>query len=242
MQDKLLEMLLKEDEITWQTIILDLVKTGELDPWNVDISILSNKYLEVIKRLQKANLFISGKVLLASALLLKIKSDKLLNEDFANFDAILFPPPEVESLDDFLDYKSKRIELDTKPRLTIKTPQARKKKVTVDDLISALEKALEVNERKILRIAERQKIPENLVIPEKKIDITLVIKNLYEKIIDIFKHKPSLKFSELIPKDDRLTIISTFSPLLHLDNQEKIILTQEEPFTDIDIKLISKDL
>src|SRR3989338_3567408 len=179
MQDKLLEMLLKEDEITWQTIILDLVKTGELDPWNVDISILSNKYLEVIKRLQKANLFISGKVLLASALLLKIKSDKLLNEDFANFDAILFPPPEVESLDDFLDYKSKRIELDTKPRLTIKTPQARKKKVTVDDLISALEKALEVNERKILRIAERQKIPENLVIPEKKIDITLVIKNLY---------------------------------------------------------------
>jgi len=39
MQDKLYEMLMNKDEITWQTIIYDLVKTGEMDPWDIDVSI-----------------------------------------------------------------------------------------------------------------------------------------------------------------------------------------------------------
>ena len=37
MQDKILEMLMQKDEITWQTILLDIIKTGEMDPWDVDI-------------------------------------------------------------------------------------------------------------------------------------------------------------------------------------------------------------
>ena len=49
MQDRIFEMLLKEDEITWQTILYDLVKTEEMDPWDIDISLLSQKYLETVK-------------------------------------------------------------------------------------------------------------------------------------------------------------------------------------------------
>ena len=178
MQDKLLEMLMQKDEITWQTIILDLIKTGEMDPWDIDISILSNKYLETIKKMQESNLFISGKVILASAILLKIKSEKLLVEGIAALDNLMFPSDDIEELDQFVG--DKKIILDAEPKLTIKTPQTRKKKVSVDDLIGALEKALEVNERRLLRLAERNRIPENMTIPEKPIDITLIIKQLYE--------------------------------------------------------------
>ena len=60
MQDRLLEMLMQEDEITWRTIIIDLVKSGELDPWDVDVSVLTFKYLEIVKRMKDANLFISA--------------------------------------------------------------------------------------------------------------------------------------------------------------------------------------
>ena len=91
MQDKILELLLERDEITWQSIILDLVKTQEVDPWDIDISLLSQKYLEIVRKLKEANLFVSGKVLLASALLLKIKSERLLSEDFVALDNLLFP-------------------------------------------------------------------------------------------------------------------------------------------------------
>ena len=178
MQDKLFNMLMQEDEITWQTIIYDLVKSGEMDPWNIDISLLSQRYLETVKKLQQHNFFLSGKILLAAAILLRIKSDKLLTEGIAALDNLMFPQEDI--LEDFED-KKQRIQLLENPRLTIKTPLARKRKVSVNDLINALEKALEVNERRLLRIAEAQKIPENLKIPEKKVDITKLIKNLYDR-------------------------------------------------------------
>src|SRR3989338_8024538 len=128
--DRVLALLLQKDEITWQTILLDLVKTGEIDPWDVDISILANKYLEIIKKLQESNLYISGKVLLASAILLKIKSELLITEDIGSLDNLMFPAP-MEELDQFMDNGSRRIILDNEPRLTIKTPQARKKRVNI---------------------------------------------------------------------------------------------------------------
>src|SRR3989338_2157700 len=100
--DRVLALLLQKDEITWQTILLDLVKTGEIDPWNVDISILANKYLDIVRKLQEANLFISGKIILASAILLKIKSEKLIVEDIGGLDNLMFPAP-MEELDQFMD-------------------------------------------------------------------------------------------------------------------------------------------
>src|SRR3989338_11430047 len=103
MHDQILDLLLKRDEITWQSIILELVKSEEVDPWDIDISLLSQKYLETVRKLKEANLFISGKVLLASAILLKIKSEKFLNEGFATLNNLLFPPEDIEEMDDFID-------------------------------------------------------------------------------------------------------------------------------------------
>ena len=77
MQDRLLNMLMQENEITWQTIIYDLVKSEQMNPWDIDVSVLSQKYLETIKQLQEHNFFISGKIILDAAILLKIKSIKL---------------------------------------------------------------------------------------------------------------------------------------------------------------------
>ena len=51
--DKILEMLTQKDEITWQTIIQDLVKSDEMDPWDVNISQLTKKYISTIKHLEK---------------------------------------------------------------------------------------------------------------------------------------------------------------------------------------------
>ena len=236
-QDKILNLLMQKDEITWQTILLDLVKSGEINPWDIDISMLANKYLDIVKKLQESNLFISGKVLLASAILLKIKSERLITEDIGLLDNLMFPAP-MEELGQFMDPHSRRIILDVEPKLTIKTPQARKKRVQIDDLISALERALEVNERRLLRIADRNRVPADLFIPEKKVDITKLIMELYDKIRFAFTKKPSLTFRELVPSDNKNDKISTFVPLLHLSNQEKVDLDQKEHFGEIHIKLL----
>ena len=235
MQDKILELLMQKDEITWQTILQDLVKSGEIDAWDIDISILANKYLETVRKLQEANLFISGKVLLASAILLRIKSEKLLIEGIGGLDTLMFPQNDMEQMDEFTE--KRRLSLDAEPRLTIKTPQARKKKVSINDLISALEKALDVNERRLLRIAERERVPY-IVVPEKPVNIDELIKSLFEKISSYLSSKELLTFNELVSSDKKEDRIAAFSPLLHLSNQEKVDLDQEKHFEDIYIKLL----
>lgn len=236
MQDQILDMLLKEDEITWQSIIHDLVRTEQMDPWDIDLSLLSQKYLAIIQRLDELNFFISGKVILAASILLKIKSDKLLVENIASFDSQLFNQDSLD-LDEELEQRDE-IKLTESPKLTIKTPLARKRKVTLNDLLSALEKALKVDKRRTVRKLSEIRAREEIQIPEKKIDITKKIKELYQKISSFFSTKKEiLTFSLLIPSNRKEDKISTFIPLLHLATQEKINLTQKEHFGEIIIEL-----
>ena len=234
MQDQILEMLLNKDEITWQTLIYDLVKTEQMNPWDIDISLLSQKYLETVQKLQEMNFFISGKVILASSILLKIKSNKFLTENIADFDNLLFDN-EAEDLEEFQEDRS--ITLETQPRLTIKTPQSRKRKVSIQDLMVALEKALEVDKRRKVRVIERERNKIHMEIPEKKVDIGNLIKTVYGKIKGFFKTKENLTFAELTNSDKKEDKIYTLVPLLHLANSEKVNINQEKHFGEIDIKL-----
>ena len=51
--DKVLKILFDKDEITWQSIIYELIKTGDIDPWDVNISLLTKRYIETVKKLEK---------------------------------------------------------------------------------------------------------------------------------------------------------------------------------------------
>jgi segregation and condensation protein A len=230
MHDQILDMLLKEDEITWQTILLDLIKTEKMDPWNIDISILTQKYIDIVKKLKEVNFSLSGKVILAASILLKIKSDKLLNENITAFDDLMYEHEELE--ENFIEEKQERL---VNPKLTIKTPQARKRKVSINDLVFALERALEVEQRRKMRYIREAEIPDSIKVPDKKIDIGNKITEIYEKIKNFLKKENKVTFSQLTPSKEKEDVIYTFIPLLHLDNQKKIHLQQERPFEEINI-------
>ena len=76
-------------------IILDLVRMGKVDPWNIDIVDLYDKYMARISELKQDNLRSVGKALLFSSTLLKIKSDIFQGISINDF--------EVEPLDYFED-------------------------------------------------------------------------------------------------------------------------------------------
>jgi len=140
MQEQIYDMLLKENEVTWKDIIYDLVKSEQMNPWDVDLSKLTAKYIQTVKDMKEMNYHVSGKVLLASAMLLKIKSQRLVSEDINNFDSFLFhTEDEFEELGDFLPFHEHKVEI---PKLGIRTPQARKRKVSVSDLIDKLQQKL----------------------------------------------------------------------------------------------------
>jgi len=233
MEEKIYTLLTSKDQVTWQTIIYELIKTEELDPWNIDISKLTKKYLEAIKKLQEHNFFISGKVILASSILLRIKSDKLLTEYIAEFDNQLFPPEEDLLEEQEEDYK--HMLKQGIPKLLVKTPQVRKKQITLKDLMGALEKALEVDERRRIKRIYEEPLIEEAVMPSKKVNITDLIKVVYEKIINIFARKKPILFTDLLDGGKKEDKVSTFIPLLHLTTQKKIDLDQEKPFGDIKI-------
>jgi len=235
MQDKLFEMLMDKDEITWQSLIYDLVKTEQMNPWDIDISLLSNKYLEVVRKLQEVNFFISGKMLLASAILLKIKCKKLVDEDLFNFDCYLFNKEvEVEDLEEV------EVEGDFDVMLIPKTPHPRKRKVSVDDLIGALTKALEVDKRRTMRKIREREVDE-IVVPDKKLDVVGKIKDIYSQIKEFLSVKERMMFSELVKSEERMDKISVFAPLIHLAS-DKIDLKQEFHFDDIEIYLNKEKL
>lgn len=237
MQDQILDMLLKKDEITWQELIYDLVRTEQMDPWDVDLSLLAKKYLEIVKQLKEVNFFISGKVVLAAAILLKLKCNNLISEKIADFDSQLFYSDDEEDIEQLAQQVSGRIE-GPNVKLTIKTPQARKRKVQLQDLINALEKALEVDEKRNVRRERFERIPEAIRLPERKLNIGDRIKLIYGKINDWFKkNKVEVSFDDLLSDGGKRDKVLTFIPLLHLENDRKIDMKQEIAFEKIYISL-----
>ena len=211
--------LLFSREIGWQEIIYDLINTEQLDPWDLNITILTDRYMEKINKLEETDFFISSKVLLAAALLLRIKSEILLNKYLKSIDEILFGKTEKKQ------HVLERIELDEEiPELIPKSPMPRYKKVTLQELINSLNKAITTENRRINKeIINKNALRKgSLLIPKKKFGIKNKIKEIYGRLFSHFEknqEKKKIPFTEFIGENKEERIIS-FSPLLHLENQK----------------------
>ena len=79
-------------------------------------------------------------------------------------------------------------------------------------------------------------------VPKKAKDISLVISDVYDKILHHFKKnaQTELTFTQLIPSQTKEDKVLTFIPLLHLETQRKVDMSQEEHFGEILIQLPKK--
>lgn len=89
------ELELKEDEQKEEpvAILVQMVKSGQIDPWNIDIVDVTEKYLSELDRRHELDLRISGRTIFYASVLLRMKSE-LADE----------PEPEEEEYED--DYFS----------------------------------------------------------------------------------------------------------------------------------------
>ena len=222
--------LLFGDKLSWHAIIYDLINTEQLNPWDIDISLLSQKYIERVKSLEEADFFVSSKVLLATALLLRMKSEILLYHHIPTLNELLFGKKEDKK------YKQEKINLEESiPELIAKTPLPRFRKVTLDELMQALGKAINTENRRIQKIVigKQHEFEAAVAIPKNRINLKDQIKKVYSRLKDIFSQREEkLAFSEIAGKSDEEKV-ATFVPLLHLDNQHKVWLEQEKHFEEI---------
>ncbi|MBS3075075.1 segregation/condensation protein A [Candidatus Pacearchaeota archaeon] len=227
----------------WQVIIFELINSKQLNPWDIDIIILTKKYFEKIEEMQEADFYISSKILLAAALLLRIKSEFLLNRHIKSIDEILFGKKEENK------YVVEKIEIneDELPFLIPKTPLSRLRKVTLPELLTALDKAINTESRRIkkeIAVVRAKKLSEVDFPTFKRIDLKDRIKHFYARILTFLKKKAvdneknmnKISYSNIIGKDKEEKI-SCFLPLLHLSNTQKLWLEQEKHLDEIYIYL-----
>lgn len=217
-QEKLFNIILDESAITWESLLYEIMQKNELDPWNLDLSKLANEYINKIKMFKKLNFKVSGKVLLAAAILLKMKSDRLLLDDL--FKVGKEKTKEIPTFD-FEKY-------DLEPQI----PWPRERRVTLKELVVALRKALEVKNK---RVQKKGDFKEEIKIIFQRYNINQAIDEIYAKIVSFLKGKEQIEFFELVKtKED---IISTFVPLIHMIDKKNISLSQEELFGPLYIKM-----
>lgn len=241
-QQQVLDVLFEQDDVSWRTILYDLVKTEQMDPWDVDLTKITHKYLETIRSMQEHDLKVSGKVLLAAALLLKIKSTHFIDKDLAEFD-LLLSGEEYNEDELWVEGGEPGARDRQKFKLIPRNPQPRTRKVSIHDLIQALQKAMETKKR----ILSQQR-PVKFVMPRKGIDIVEVIYDLYHKISYYTqKNKGQEKsdritFTQLLPpRAGKQEKAYTFIPLLHLESLQRIETEQIKPFEEIYIQLKNKE-
>jgi len=233
-------LIFQEDDITWQAVIYELARTRKIDPWDIDISVLTQEFLQTLKKLKEMNFRLSGKVILAAAILLKLKSERLGLEQLL----MLTNPEQFPELDDDSDLIDIETEKHfTKAGLRPRIPGVRKRKVTVFELVEALKKALDTDEKRRIR----QTTPRELIrpLPEiRRVDIFAKIESVFSRLKDFVKKfkKTTVEFEEILPSKQKMDVIWTFIPLLHLANQDKIILRQDEPFGKIYVDIKEAEL
>ena len=227
--------LISSDELGWQAIIYDLIKTEQLDPWDINLGILADRYVETIQQLEDADFFVSSKILLACSLLLRLKSEILINSYIQDLNDALFGRKD----DKKYEIEKLFVNEDELPTLIPRTPMARHKKVTLEELMNALNQAINTENRRIKKeIKDRQAeksaltvMPNNNFVP-----LNVRIKNIFGVVQNhIGQGNDHLKFHEMAPsKEERL---ASFVPVLHLSNNGKIYLRQPKHFDDIHMTL-----
>jgi len=206
-----------EEEITPVDILLQLVMMGKVDPWNIDIADITEKYIERLREMKDLDLRVSARAILAASILLRMKTE-----------ALLYGPEEEKE-----EEKEEHVRVEVDP---VVPPIRRVDRLyTLDDLIDALMDALEEAERRKPRKKKKVNIEEEVfVVDDFRVDIEKHVTRLYELVKEVYSETGDrISFWDLVFDFSPKIVARTFLYLLFLSNMGKVELIQEEPFGEI---------
>jgi segregation and condensation protein A len=218
-------------KVTMMTVVLDqpfqillgLVQEHKIDPWDVDIGKLAEVFIKHIKEMEELDLRVSGRTVLSASVLLRMKSDYVLNENGNGNVA-------EEELQDVLDIGLPELG----PVMLIhQSPR----KITIADLLGALQEALQ-DEPNIKHPIRRGLEKIMRVLSEYDINIEKYLEKMHHRITELAKDGHNVTFSELITEKTRIAVARTLLLLLLLCGQKKVALAQDDLFGEIFVSLV----
>lgn len=214
-------------EPSWEDVIVKIVAEEQMDPWSIDIIRLANTFLIYVKKVEELDLRIPARFILIAAILLRMKSDVLTEKK----EKMFIPESDKESDENL------RI-LASIPPLQPPLKRIPLRNVTLNELINALRKAYEVQDRRVERKSRIKRAVE-FAVPAPTEDITDRINKLLANINEALVEVDNIEFSRLVKRWGRKEIVEALIPLLHLAQDGKIDLHQEELFKEILVRMKS---
>jgi segregation and condensation protein A len=222
-------------EYSWEQIIYKIIAWEGMDPWNLDLSVLSRAFLVYVNRMKELDFKIPAKYVVIAAVLLRMKSDhieylKTLTQGQEELGMVMEEDSAVEN--QIPESSNGEIGM-ALASLNVPSKRVPVRKIVATELISALRNALRTDERRSARSARRR---GQIVINED--NITERIELLYRRIDTLLERlkDEEIEFSKLVKRWSREEILSTFIPLVHLDHEKKVNCRQEDLFREIYIR------
>ena len=228
-------------------ILVSLAKTGKVDPWNIDIVDVTDKYLTQLFQMKAQNLRLTGRTLLFAAILLRLKSNILENIDINAFEA-QEQFNEFELNDDGfeadyeLEYNTNNvISIDEVLQRRTSVRLNRNRVVTLKDLIRQLEFYEMIDKKQSLKNAhERAKrrvrsyanlSSEDIINLAHDEYIENGVQRLRENLEQIFRKEARVELTELTLLG--MDKISAYIALLFLSAESDYELVQDEFYSDL---------
>lgn len=226
-------------------ILVEMSKSGKIDPWNIDIVDVTDKFLRELMDMKSHNLRLTGKTLFFAAVLLRLKSDILEGLDplATEPEIIPFPEEEIDNSDfDINDVNTNNV-ISLEDALARRTSIRlnRKRVVTLKDLIKQLEFYEKIEKKKSLRnVQERAKrrirsyadfTAEDIMDMAHDEYIEDSIGKLQKILINLFETNEKIELSDL--KQTGMDKASIYITLLFLASRSRIELVQEEFYSDL---------
>ena len=239
------------EELDGIEVLVQMAKQGKIDPWNIDIADIADKYMLHIAESKSNNLRVTGRALFFLAVLLKLKSNILVGLDTTEF----MPPPIIDGMDiaggdgedtppdwDAYYYPDNVIPLEDIIQRRTSVKLNRNRIVTLKDLIRQLEfyeqldkkqqiqSRLERAQRRHVRSYKNMSADDIINMAHEEYNESS-IKILHENLVKIFEKEEKVELNTLTLLG--LDKISAYMALLFLTVDSEFDLEQEEFYSDL---------
>ena len=235
----------ENNEVDGIEILVQMARQAKIDPWNIDIIDITDKYLTHLFQSKSQNLRLTGRTLLFASILLKLKSNILEGVELSDFDT---QPEEPEFYDDEpLDYEQEYIptnnvvSIDEVLQRRTSVRLNRNRVVTLRDLIRQLEFYEMLDKKQSLKNAhERAKrrvknysnlSPEDIINLAHDEYIEKGVERLRANLEDILNRQDKIELNELTLLG--MDKISAYISLLFLTAESDYDLEQDEFYSDL---------
>ena len=225
-------------------ILVQMAKSGKIDPWNIDIVDVTDKYLAHLFEMKAQNLRATGKTFLFASILLRLKSNVLEGNDIFDFEDENQDDYELtddEIIDNYEPPTNNVISFNEVLQRRTSVKINRNRTVTLKDLIRQLEFYEMLEKKQSLKQAhERAKrrvrnyanlSAEDIVNLAHEEFIENSVQAIQAKLEKIFNKEEKIELHELVSIG--MSKVTAFIALLFLTAEGKCDLEQDEFYSDL---------